>query len=187
MASSKSVCKRWATSPSEPSLNSDSQLECLQQRDVLAQRLRCLRIPVGILVQTVLAVYRGIGSSAGVATGCGAIDRTPTAPLQRIRDPRPPIHTAVLVLHDSRIRNGHPSGQPWKREDISVSARLGAWRTSKVIKCTMPIKAFRVPSHIGAENESFIHRTMDSYPVGRLQRSLALRVGPWSAVRKRAG
>ena len=51
----------------------------------------------------------------------------------------------------------------------------------------MPIKAFRVPSHIGAENERFIHRTMDSYHFGRLQRSLALQLGPWSVVRKRAG
>jgi hypothetical protein len=41
-----------------PGLDPDSQIERLQQRDVLAQRLRYIRIPVHNLAQTVLALYR---------------------------------------------------------------------------------------------------------------------------------
>lgn len=50
---------------------------------------------------------------------------------------------------------------------------------------SMPIKAFRVPSHIGAEHERVIQRTMDRYRRKRLRHIVVRRNGPLSVVRKR--
>src|SRR5436305_12147195 len=49
------------------------------------------------------------------------------------------------------------------KEELSISARPGAMVDIQGHHLSVPIKACRVPSHIGSANERFIHRTMERF------------------------